>query len=86
MSIPIIKTDVLDCRDIFRQGFSGLLVPPKDKESLKNAIKYLLDNQNSSLTYTFGRKARENILKKFTTTIINDKIIEVYKASLAKYK
>jgi len=84
MSIPIITTDVAGCRDIIRQRFSGLLVPPKNKESLKNAIKYLLNNQDLSLNY--GRNARDNVVKKFTTKIINNKILEVYKASLSKYK
>lgn len=84
MSIPIITTDVPGCRDIIRQRFSGLLVPPKNKESLKNAIKYFLDNQDLSLNY--GRKARDNVVKKYTTKVINKKILEVYKASLSKYK
>ena len=84
MSIPIITTDVPGCHDIFCQKYSGLLVPPKNKESLKNAIKYLIENQDLSLNY--GRKARDNVVKKFTTKIINNKILEVYEASLLKYK
>ena len=84
MSIPIITTDVAGCKDIIHQRFSGLLVPPKNKESLRNAIKYLLDNQDLSLNY--GRRARDNVLKEFTTKIINNKILVVYKASLSKYK
>jgi len=84
MSIPIITTDVPGCHDIICQKYSGLLVPPKNKESLKNAIKYLIENQDLSLNY--GRKARDNVVKKFTTKIINNKILEVYEASLLKYK
>ena len=84
MSIPIITKDVAGYNDIISQRFSGLLVPPQNKESLTNAIKYLLENQDLSLYY--GRRARENVVKEFTTKIINNKILEVYKASLSKYK
>ena len=39
MALPIITTDVPGCNDVIKNNYSGILVPPKDKESLKLAIK-----------------------------------------------
>lgn len=84
MSIPIITTDVPGCNDVISHKYSGLLVPLKNKNRIRDAIKFLLENQNLSLNY--GRNARENVVQKFATKIINNKILEIYKVSLSKYK
>lgn len=84
MCIPIITTDVPGCNDVIRHKYSGLLVPLKNKNRIRDAIKFLLENQNLSLNY--GRNARENVVEKFATKIINNKILEIYKISLSKNK
>ena len=59
-------------------------MPLKNKNRIRDAIKFLLENQNLSLNY--GRNARENVVEKFATKIINNKILEIYKISLSKNK
>lgn len=76
MAIPIITTDVPGCNDVIKNNYSGLLVPPRDKESLKLAIKKYIDNPSVALS--FGLKARENVLNNFTTRTINDQILKIY--------
>ena len=76
MAIPIITTDVPGCNDVIKNNYSGLLVPPRDKESLKLAIKKYIDNPSVALS--FGLKARENVLNNFTTRKINDQILKIY--------
>ena len=76
MALPIITTDVPGCNDIIKNNYTGLLIPPRDKESLKLAIKKYIDDP--SLALSFGFKARENVLNNFTTKIINDQILKIY--------
>jgi glycosyltransferase involved in cell wall biosynthesis len=42
--VPVVATDTGGARDIIENSKSGLLVPPGDSESLKNALKTLIDN------------------------------------------
>ena len=65
MELPIITTDVPGCKDIITDKYSGLVVPVKNKEKLKLALKY-------------GRNARKTISEKFTIKIINKKILGIY--------
>ena len=76
MALPIITSDVPGCNDVIKNNYSGLLVPPRDKESLKLAIKKYINNQSVALSY--GSKARNNVIKYFTTKLINDQILEIY--------
>ena len=76
MALPIITTDVPGCNDVIKNNYSGILVPPKDKESLKLAIKKYMDNPSLALIY--GAKAREVVLNNFTTKEINDQILKIY--------
>lgn len=76
MSLPIITTDVPGCRDIIKDGYSGLLVSPKDKDQLKNAIEIFLNNPKKAINY--GIKARKTIEKNFTYQKINSEILKIY--------
>ena len=76
MSLPIITTDVPGCRDIISNEYSGLLVPAKNHEKLKIAIKRYINNPDLALK--FGINARETVCKKFTVQKINNKIIKIY--------
>ena len=44
MELPIITTNVPGCKDIITNKYSGLVVPAKNKEKLKLAIKSYLEN------------------------------------------
>ena len=84
MSLPIITTDVPGCKDIISNENSGLLVPAKNHEKLKIAIKTYLNKPD--LAIKFGMNARETVCKKFTDQIINNKIIKIYEDFLYKKK
>jgi glycosyltransferase involved in cell wall biosynthesis len=77
---PVISTDIPGCRDIVRDGYNGLLVPPKDPEALAVAIAKLLDD--ASLRQRMGAAGRETILGEFTAEEINHKTIEQYEGIL----
>ena len=76
MSLPIIASDVPGCNDIIKNEYSGLLVPVKNKEKLKSAIKKYL--HNPELALKFGENARKTVCKNFTIEIINKKILKIY--------
>ena len=80
MSLPIITTNVPGCKDIIINEYSGLLVPVKNKEKLKLAIKRYL--KNPELALKFGLNAREIVCKYFTVQIINNKILKIYEELL----
>ena len=76
MSLPIITTDVPGCNDIIINEHSGLLVPSRNKEKLKSAIKKYL--KNPELAKRFGVNARKTVIKKFTVEKINNQILKIY--------
>ena len=76
MSLPIITTNVPGCNDIIVNEHSGLLVPSRNKEKLKSAIKKYL--KNPELAIKFGLNARKTVIKNFTVEIINKQILEIY--------
>ena len=74
MSLPIITTNVPGCNDIITNEYSGLLVPVRDKEKLKSAIKKYLHNPELAIKY--GMNARKKVTKKYTVEIINNQILK----------
>ena len=76
MSLPIITTDVPGCKDIIINEHSGLLVPSRNKEKLKSAIKTYL--KNPELAKKFGLNARKTVIKNFSVEIINNQILKIY--------
>ena len=43
--LPIVTTDMPGCSDVVRDGWSGLLVPPRDPARLAEGIIALLDDR-----------------------------------------
>ena len=77
MALPIITCDVPGCRDVIKNKYSGLLVPVRDKDKLKLAIKNYIDNPSIAISY--GLNARKSTVKNYTTNKINDQILKIYK-------
>ena len=84
MSLPIITTNVPGCNDIITNEYSGLLVPVRDKEKLKSAIKKYLHNPDLAIKY--GINARKTVTEKYTVEIINNQILKVYDEILKRKK
>ena len=77
MSLPIITTNVPGCEEIIENNQSGIIVPLKNKFFLKEAIKKLIKNPQLGMEY--GLKARDLVKKKFEVSLINKKILKIYK-------
>jgi glycosyltransferase involved in cell wall biosynthesis len=77
---PVVATRVGGIPEIIEDGATGLLVPPKDAESLAGAIVELLENpEKASQLASAGKKAA---LEKFTTDRMVDGTVAVYEELL----
>ena len=76
MSLPIITTDTPGCNQIIKNGYSGILVPIRNKGNLKIAIKKYFKYPNLALSY--GKNARKCVKQKFSLEKINNQIFSIY--------
>ncbi len=82
MEIPLITTNVAGCKDVVDHGRSGLLVPLRDSEALKLAIKLFIEKP--SLALGFGKEARKKVMKEFQVSLVNERTLEQYQNLLNK--
>ena len=80
----IITTNVPGCNDIITNEYSQLLVPARNKEKLKSAIKKYLKSRISNKIY--GINARKTVTKKYTVEKINNQILKIYEEILKRKK
>ena len=76
VSLPIITTDVVGCKEICRNNFNGQLVPAQNYIHLSKAIEKILNNPKLSNFY--GKNGRKLVIEKFSTKIIIKKFLKVY--------
>lgn len=69
--IPVIATDVPGCREAAEHNETGLLVPPRDSESLAEAILKLLNDP--SLRQYMGEAGRKRAEEMFDIKVITEK-------------
>ncbi|HUR80231.1 MAG TPA: glycosyltransferase family 4 protein [Thermoanaerobaculia bacterium] len=81
-ALPSITTDTPGCRDIVQHDVTGLLVPPRDAESLANAMQTLLEDANRRRE--MGRLARERVLKEFALEHVIAQTLAAYEKALAR--
>jgi len=79
---PVIGSKIGGIKYVIEDGKTGLLVPPKDKNALADAIIYMLENEN--LARRMGRNGRKIVEKKYTWNIAVKHTIEVYNRSILK--
>ncbi|WP_132978992.1 glycosyltransferase family 4 protein [Pigmentiphaga sp. D-2] len=77
MRVPAIATDINGSNEIISNDFNGWLIPPKNYESLANAMKQALEKPKFELE-RMGRNARENIIKNFDRKIYWQKLRAFY--------
>ncbi len=74
---PMVATDVPGCRSVVIDNETGLLVPPRNAESLALAIEKLANNKE--LRLEMGEKARKLIENEMSDQVINDQFIKLYR-------
>lgn len=83
MKLPVVASRVTGCVDAVVDGVTGILVPPKDPEALKEAISRLLEDVE--LKNSMGQAARERCIKDYRPEDIWKALYEEY-ISLLKTK
>ena len=76
MGIPAIGTDVQGLRDSIVDGETGILVPSRDAIKLEKAINTFLSNPD--LIKKMGENAYTRVLEKFSSTRMNNYVINEY--------
>ncbi|GAA6617027.1 glycosyltransferase family 4 protein [Scytonema sp. NUACC26] len=76
MKLPIVATDIPGCVDAVEDGYTGLLVPPRDIEALARKIRQYI--QNPQLRYQHGNAGRDRILQKFRQEAIWEALYQEY--------
>jgi len=77
---PIVATTVGGIPEIVEDGITGYLVPPRDSDSLANAIIRLL--QDKELRQRMGQNALEKTRNEISWTTIARQTMEVYQAAI----
>jgi len=77
----IVTTDTIGCKEAILPGKSGLLVPVRDSEALKNALYLLMCDRE--LRESFGRTGRDLAINKFGLDVVIKSTLSIYKDLLS---
>lgn len=80
MNIPCIATDINGCNEIIENGNTGILVPPKDTQSLLQEMRNLA--LNPEMRSRLAKNARAYIVGHFDRTYIWTSLLEEYQNQL----
>ncbi len=78
---PIVTTDMPGCREIVKDGWNGLLIPPRDSVSLAHAIEKIID-MNEPEKKLFGQKSRKYIKQEFSLECVLNAYTGIYSTAL----
>jgi glycosyltransferase involved in cell wall biosynthesis len=81
MGRALIATDVPGCQDVVTAGVTGLLVPPADSFALAAAMITLASDRD--LVTKMGIAARQDVIARFDTKVVNAQVIKIYEEALA---
>ncbi len=77
MGLPLITCDTPGCRDVVRQGWNGIVIPPRDSEALGRAIVQVLRGKHTRAS--MGARSRKHVLEHFTIARVADAQAEIYR-------
>ena len=75
--LPVVATDCGGNRELVDEGQTGFLVCPGDADSLASRLRQLL--QDPCVRIDMGRKARNRVEEKFSSSTILEKFEELYR-------
>ena len=77
----IVTTDTVGCREAILSNVSGLLVPARNIDALKNALYLLMNNRD--LRESFGRSGRKLAIDKFGLDAVIKSTLAIYRDLLS---
>ena len=75
---PMVATDVSGCREIVRDGVTGLLVPPRDAERLAQALERLARDRD--LRRRLGAAARDLVERELSEELVVAQTMALYRS------
>ena len=78
----IIASDIPGCREIIREGETGLLTPPKDSGALANGLQVLIED--ARLRQRLGLSARNLVSNDFSSSKVAEETLQVYAELLGR--
>ena len=82
MGLPSIVTDINGSREIIIEGRNGVIIPPRDTESLYNAMKRMAGTPTEATA--MGAAARPLIASRYEQTYVRRCLKEFYNEILRK--
>jgi len=82
IGLPVITTETPGCKETVEQGKNGFLIPPKEQQSLVDAMQFFLDNPDR--IEAMGKHSRKLAETKFDVKIINANLIEIIRNNLER--
>jgi glycosyltransferase involved in cell wall biosynthesis len=82
MGLPIVSTRIPGCVDSVKDGVTGMLVPPRDVDTLIQAIQAYLDDPE--LRRRHGQAGRERVVRDFRPESIWEDLYKEYWKLLKK--
>ena len=83
LELPLVSTDMPGCRDVIRDGWNGVLVPPRDAPALARALLRLLEAEPGVLR-KMGERSREHVERHFTLEHVLDSYAQIYRRLLER--
>jgi glycosyltransferase involved in cell wall biosynthesis len=75
--LPVISTDTMAVPEIVEHGKTGLLVPPRDVNALREAVKALIESPDERLR--MGERGWEKLTKGFSVDRMVDRTKDLYR-------
>lgn len=76
MNLPCIVTNINGSNEIIEHNLNGLIVPVKDKNYLKNAMMYMIDNPDKRLS--MSKNSRSIIKERYQREYIWNELLKLY--------
>ncbi|WP_194767574.1 glycosyltransferase family 4 protein [Tamlana sp. I1] len=76
MKLPCIVTNINGCNEIIKHNETGFIIPVKDKESLYNAMLFVLNNITEAKN--MGAKCRTHIISNFERKVVWNALLDEY--------
>lgn len=84
MGLPAIVTDINGCNEIIVDGENGIIIPPKDEETLAKKMAFFISDKD--LINRLKLNAREMIISRYEQQIVWNALLEEYQSLEKQYK
>jgi glycosyltransferase involved in cell wall biosynthesis len=81
LGLPLVTTDMPGCRDVVRDGWNGILVPPRNVRALTIGLLALVDAEPETLRQ-MGANSRRHVEQHFTLELVADACADIYLRAL----